>query len=495
MGMDSIRQKLAELQIEKRAFINGRFVTAPHGQTLKKFSSIDGRPLEGLVACQAEDVEAAVLAARAAYASRIWRDRDPAEKKAVLLGLADLMEEHRLELALLDTLETGRSIKNYYEDSIPKAIEALRWFAEGVDKVYDHAIPPRRNAFATITREPLGVVGLITPWNDPLVVSIWKLAPALLMGNSVVFKPAEWSSFSILLVAKLAAQAGIPPGVFNVVPGEGEVAGKALALHPQVDGIFFTGSSQVGKLILQYAGQSNMKKVGLECGGKSPFLISQQCSDLTRAAAVLAKNIFYNQGQICSAPSRLLIHEKIKDAFLERLVEEAARFLPSDPLDMSSEVGRLVSAGQKQRVQEYIAKGIAQGGQIVFGTAHLPEGITCCSPTIFDHVDPHAAIWREEIFGPVLVVRSVASMQEAVTLANDSPYGLAASIWTDDLNEAYHISRLLEAGIVHINCYGDDDNTVPFGGFKQSGLGKDKSLYAFDEYSQLKTIWIHLKDL
>jgi acyl-CoA reductase-like NAD-dependent aldehyde dehydrogenase len=407
------------------------------------------------------------------------------------------MEKNREELALLDTLETGRSFKNMFYDSVPKAIQALRYFAECVDKYYDHAIPPRTHSFATMTREPLGVVGIITPWNDPLVVATWKFAPALLMGNSIVMKPAEQSSFSILRVAKLAQEAGIPDGVLNVVTGFGETAGKALALHKDVAAIFFTGSSEVGKKIMQYAGQSNMKKVGLECGGKSPFIVSKYCHHLGKAASVLAKNIFYNQGQICSAPSRAIIDIEIKDRFIELLKKESAYYIPADPFDVTSEVGCVVSKEQETKIRDYIRMGIESGA-----TMMTPENIermnskACCViPTIFDGVKVDSVIAQEEIFGPVVVVISFNNIHEAISIANDSRFGLAASIWTNDLDEAYQVSRGLRAGIVHVNCYGDDDNTAPFGGVKESGIGKDKSIFAFDEYSYLKTTWMSFNNI
>lgn len=470
---------------------------AVDGDIIRKVSSIDGRNLSGLSSCKEADVNIAVEAAKKSFESKIWLDKLPQEKKEILFQLADLMEQNKEELALLDTVETGRSFKNYYFDSIPKAIQTLRYFAESVDKYYDHTIPPRPNVFATITREPLGVVGLITPWNDPLVVATWKFAPALLMGNSVVIKPAEQSSFSILRVADLAKKAGMPDGVFNVVTGFGETAGKALALHPDVSGIFFTGSSDVGKKILQYAGQSNMKKVGLECGGKSPFIVSKHCKNLHKAAQVLAKNIFYNQGQICSAPSRAIVDNKIKEEFVKFLIEESKKYLPQNPFDINSEVGCIVSEEQQKRVKAYIDKGINSGAKIITPTqCDISEnkGLYIL-PTIFDQVDPQSTIAKEEIFGPVLVIIGVSSIREAISIANNSKYGLAASIWTNDLDEAHQVSRELQAGIVHVNSYGDDDNTVPFGGIKESGIGKDKSIYAFDEYSYIKTTWVHLENL
>lgn len=407
------------------------------------------------------------------------------------------MEQNIEELALLDTLETGRSLKNYYYDSIPKAIEAMRWFANALDKTYDNAISPRKNSFATVTREALGVVGIITPWNDPLVVAFWKLTPALLMGNSVVLKPAEQSSFSILKVAKLAVEAGIPNGVFNVVPGYGDEAGKSLALHNDVRGIFFTGSTFVGKQILQYSGQSNMKKVGLECGGKSPFIVSNKCNNLKEASRVLAKNIFYNQGQICSASSRLVIHKDIKNEFLKLLVKESRKFIPSNPLSLESEVGAVINQEQKNRIEEHISSGLKSGANIIndIKDSYPFENGSYVNPIIFDNVDFNSKIAKDEIFGPVLVVLTVKNIDEAIKVANDSKYGLAASIWTNDYDEAYQVSRLLEAGIIHINSYGDDDESVPFGGIKESGLGKDKSIYAFDEYSNIKTIWMNFNSL
>ncbi len=495
--MQNIEKKLEKLVIEKKAFINGEYVNSIKGRTISKKSSIDGRDISGLSACDSEDIDMAVSIALNTFKKRTWLDIEPIEKKQIILKLANLVEENIEELALLDTLETGRSLKNYYYDSIPKAIESMRWFAEAIDKIYDKSIPPRKDSFATITREPLGVVGLITPWNDPLVVSFWKLVPALLMGNSVVLKPAEQSSFSILKVAKLAIEAGIPPGVFNVVPGYGNEAGKSLALHKDVRGIFFTGSTEVGKLILQYSGQSNMKKVGLECGGKSPFLVSNKCNNLQKAAKVLAKNIFYNQGQICSAPSRLIIDKRVKAEFLELLIKESKKYIPQNPLSLDSEVGAVINEEQKNKIEEYIKIGIESGAKIITDNRKIDpiKGGCYIQPTIFDNVNINSRIVKEEIFGPILTVIDVNDMKEAIEIANDSNYGLAASIWTNDYDEAYHISRLLEAGIVHINSYGEDDNLAPFGGVKESGIGKDKSIYAFDEYSELKTIWMNYTKL
>jgi len=493
----SIKEKVDQLVIEKRAFIDGNYTQAVDGDTIKKSSSADGRDLSGISSCKQEDVNAAVRAAKQSFESKIWLNKSPREKKEILFKLADLIEENREELSLLDTLETGRCYKNFYNDSLEKAIGVVRYFAESIDKYYDHVIPARSDVFATITKEPCGVVGLITPWNDPLVVSTWKFIPALIMGNSVVLKPAEQSSFSILKVAGLAQQAGIPDGVFNVVPGLGKLAGKALALHKDVAGIFFTGSSEIGKQIMQYAGQSNMKRVGLECGGKSSFIVSKHCTNLPEAAKVLAKNIFYNQGQICSAPSRLIIDKSVKKEFIGLLINEREKYIPGDPFDADSDVGCLINFEQKDRVNQYIEKGEQSGAKIINRLNDENLTPTGCSvaPVIFDEVDPDSPIAQEEIFGPVLAVIDFDSINEAVNIANNSKYGLAASIWTNDFDEAHQVSRSLQAGIVHVNSYGDDDNSVPFGGVKESGIGKDKSIYAFDEYSNTKTTWMKLNTL
>ena len=483
-------ERLKTLHINTEAFIAGNFVKTKH--YIEKISSFSQKPLPKISACDEYDINKAVEVALRAYKMGVWRDLPPAVKKQRLLKLAELMERYRDELAILDSYETSRSYKNYYYDSIPKAIEALRYFAESVDKYYDRCIPPRKNEFAIITRVPLGVVGLITPWNDPLVVSVWKFAPALLMGNSVIIKPAEQSSLSILKVALLAKEADIPDGVFNVCPGFGHIAGKALALHNDVSGVFFTGSTKIGKEILKYSGLSNMKKVELECGGKSPFIISKHCKNLKETTMILAKNIFYNQGQICSAPSRVIIDKEILKPFLKILKEESKKYIPKNPYSLESEVGCIVSNEQFNKVLDYINVAKKEGADIFQSKCEIKKGVCAIAPTIITNISLKSKIWIEEIFGPVVCVVSVNDIKEAIDIANDTSYGLSAAIFSTDISEIYQASLSLEAGLVHINSYGDDDNQAPFGGFKQSGLGKDKSIFAFDEYSQIKTIWMKI---
>lgn len=495
---NSIITKINNLEIQKKSFINGKFVSSISGNIISKVSSADLRDLSGLSDSDENDVNNAVQIAKKRFEQKVWVDKDPSEKKEILLKLACLMEENREELALLDTLETGRSFKNYFYDSIPKAIESLRYFAESIDKIYDYSIPPRKKSFSVVTREPMGVVGLITPWNDPLVVSVWKFAPALLMGNSVVIKPAEESSFSILKVAELSKEAGIPDGIFNVITGSGEKAGKYLSLHNDVRGIFFTGSSATGKLILQYSGQSNMKKIGLECGGKSPFIITENCKNIEESVKTLAKNIFYNQGQICSAPSRLIVNKNLKSKVLEILFNEMEKYSPDNPFFIDTEVGCIVNKTQKDKVENYIKDGMNSSSDFYQAKPSLwfsSGDRIAVLPTVFYNIKNSPLILKEEVFGPVLTVIDFAKNEEALEIANNTNYGLAASVWTDNMNEAYFFARELQAGIVHINSYGDDDNSVPFGGFKESGIGKDKSLFAFDDYSNLKTTWIKFNNI
>lgn len=490
-----VEKIISELRIETRPSINGKFTDVYNGNPIAKVSSYDGRKLPEIADCANEYVDAAVNAALASYGSGIWKNLHPSGKKKVLLKLADLMEENRTELAALDALETGRAFRNYYWDSLPKAIEAIRFYAENVDKYYDHALTPRTDSFSVMVKMPLGVVGIITPWNDPLVVSAWKFAPALLMGNSVVMKPAEQSSYSILKVAELAKRAGIPDGVFNVVTGYGETVGKRLAMHKDVRGIFFTGSSAVGKLILQYSGLSNMKKVGLECGGKSPFIVSSKYADLPNAAKVLAENMFYNQGQICSAPSRVIVERAIKQPFLSLLREELDKYAPGNPFDMANNVGCMVSHEQYDKVCSYISKAKQSGATVIQAEKKnpLPDSACAVLPTVITDVDNKSVFAREEIFGPVVVVLEAEDMPQAVQMANDTEYGLAGAVFTDDYNEAFYVSNALEAGLVHINSYGEDETCTPFGGVKQSGMGKDRSVFAFDEYTQTKTVWMKFR--
>ncbi|MGN0495451.1 MAG: aldehyde dehydrogenase family protein [Lachnospiraceae bacterium] len=486
---------ISNYRIENHPFVNGQYIDPDSHNFIKKISSVTGESLPDLYACNSQDVDHAVKIAKKSYDDGVWSRIEPKERKEVMLKLADLMEEHALELATLDTYETGRAFRNYVYDSIPKAIEAIRYFAEAVDKLYDKAITPREESFCVVVREPLGVVGIITPWNDPLVVASWKFAPALLMGNSVVIKPAEQSSLSLLRVAALAKEAGVPDGVFNVITGYGEEAGKTLALHQDVNGIFFTGSSEVGKLLFQYAGQSNMKKVALECGGKGPYIVTKNFSDVKLAAETLAQNMFYNQGQICSAPSKVIVHSSIKDQFIEYLQSAANDYVPGNPYNIENNVGCVVSQKQYDRVLTYIEQGKKETTSYYVAESRKDIQENACGiyPAIFWDLPKDSKLLSDEIFGPVVCIQTYDTIDEAIAMANDTRYGLAGAVWTENINEAYYVAKQVKTGLFHVNSYGEDDNCSPFGGFKESGNGKDKSIFAFDEYSELKSVWLKMR--
>ena len=477
-----------------RALIGGQRVAARDGQTFDCISPVDGRVIAQVARCGAADIDVAVQAARAAFESKRWAAQPPAQRKRVLIKLAELLLAHRDELALTECLDMGKPLRFARSVDVAGAANCIRWYGEAVDKVYDEIAPTPADSLALITREPLGVVGVIVPWNYPLLMAAWKIAPALAVGNSVVLKPSEKSPLTALRLAELALEAGIPPGVFSVVPGHGAEAGSPLALHMDVDGIAFTGSTRVGKQIHVMAGQSNLKRAWTELGGKSPNIVFADCPDLDRAVEAAVNNVFFNQGESCNAPSRLFVEESIKDALLEKALALVPKYQPGDPLAPGTLMGAVVDRIQLDTVLGHIESGREQGARLLTGGAAVEPVAGGCyvQPTIFDGVTNDMKIAREEIFGPVLSVLSFSDAAEAVRQANDSLYGLQAAVWTRDLNKAHGVARALRAGTVHVNQYNDDDITVPFGGFRQSGIGRDKSLHAFDKYTELKTTWIRI---
>jgi gamma-glutamyl-gamma-aminobutyraldehyde dehydrogenase len=483
------------LNIENRLFINGRYQQAAEGETFTLEDPAAQRELTQVARASSADIDLAVSAAREVFERGDWSRAAPAQRKATLLQLAALMEQHHEELALLETLDTGKPILHSLRDDVPGAIRCLRWYAEAVDKVYGEIAPTGGDALALIEREPIGVVGAIVPWNFPLLLACWKLGPALATGNSVILKPSEKSPLSAIYLGKLAKQAGLPDGVLNILPGYGQDAGKALALHNDVDALTFTGSTQVAKQLMIYAGQSNMKRVWLEAGGKSANIIFADCPDLDKAAQGAAAGIFYNQGQVCIAGTRLLVEESIQQEFLQALRKHAAAFVPGDPLDPTTVMGTLIDQAHCEKVAGYIEQGLSQGARDRQGTAQHPRSghAGYLGPTILTQVDNAMSVARDEIFGPVLAVTSFNGEQQALQLANDSEYGLGAAVWTRDLSRAHRMARQLKAGSVFVNNYNDGDMTVPFGGYKQSGNGRDKSLHALDKFTELKTTWISLE--
>ncbi|HBM2977262.1 TPA: aldehyde dehydrogenase PuuC [Klebsiella michiganensis] len=485
------QEKANNIAIETRLFINGEYSAAADNSVFATVDPTAQQTLAEVARGKKADVDRAVQAARGVFDRGDWSQASPAQRKAVLHKFADLMEAHREELALLETLDTGKPIRHSLRDDVPGAARAIRWYAEAIDKVYGEVAPTGGNELAMIVREPIGVIAAVVPWNFPLLLACWKLGPALASGNSVVLKPSEKSPLTALRLAGLAKQAGLPDGVFNVVSGFGHETGQALAQHHDVEVITFTGSTRTGKQLLKDAGDSNMKRVWLEAGGKSANIVFADCPDLQKAVNATAGGIFYNQGQVCIAGTRLLLEESIADRFLDLLKEQAKGWQPGNPLDPNTTMGMLIDNSHADSVHSFIRAGEAHSTLLLDGRKNpWPAAV---GPTIFVDVDPASALSQEEIFGPVLVVTRFKTEQQALALANDSRYGLGAAVWTRDLSRAHRVSRRLKAGSVFVNNYNDGDMTVPFGGYKQSGNGRDKSLHALEKFTELKTIWIALE--
>ena len=484
-----------QLKFNTKAFIGGHFVEAQDESTFACINPANKQHIADITRCGEHEVEQAVRCARTVFELGEWSRFSPSKRKKILLRLAQLIEENSDELALLDTLDMGKPIAETTGFDLPATIDVIRWTAESIDKVYGDIAPTGEEALALISREPIGVVAAIVPWNYPLMMAVWKIAPALAMGNSVLLKPSEKSSLSAIRLAELVQEAGIPDGVFNVLPGEGHITGKALALHNDIDVLAFTGSTSVGKQLLVYAGQSNMKRVWLETGGKSPVIVFADCADLQAAAAGVALGIFNNQGETCIATSRLLLEESIRDEFLALLKVEAAHYVPSDPLDPATVIGPLVDESHDRCVQQFIRSGLDEGASLLLDqTPDNPDGYYQ-SPTIFCDTNADMSIVRDEIFGPVLAVDTFSDWQQAIDKANDSDYGLGAGVWTNNINKAHQSSRALNAGMVWINNWAGGNSATPFGGIKQSGNGRDKSLHALEKYSELKSVWVALQSV
>jgi gamma-glutamyl-gamma-aminobutyraldehyde dehydrogenase len=478
----------------RRHFIHGAWVDGLEGATIDVISPIDGKCFTTLQDGSALDIDAAVTSARAAYESGSWSSLAPAERKAVLFKLSALIEKHALELAVLGVRENGTEISMALKAEAGSAAATFRWYGEAIDKVYGDIAATPCNILGLIHREPVGVIGAIVPWNFPLMIGAWKIAPAIAAGNSVVVKPPESASLSLLRLAELAAEAGLPDGVLNVVTGRGATCGRALALHMDVDVLAFTGSGAVGRQLLEYAAQSNLKRVYLELGGKSPNVIFADAPDLDVAAQVSAQGIFRNSGQVCIAGSRLLVERSIHDEFVTKLVEATARMKLGDPLSLDTDIGAMSSRAQLSKALHHVETAIADGARLICGgrPAMVESGGSYMEPTIFADVATASSLAQNEVFGPVLAVIPFDDEDDAVRIANATAYGLASAVWTANLSRAHRMVRAIRAGVVHVNTYGGADLTVPLGGFRQSGFGRDKSLHAFDAYTNLKTAWISL---
>jgi len=482
----------ADLSPATTAFVDGGFRPARSGKTFPSINPATGETLADVAANAAEDVDYAVEKAREAFDDGRWRTLHPAERKDVLIRLCKLITRNRRELAVLECLDSGKPIRDCELIDIPETIQTIKWHAEAIDKIYDQTAPAGDNALAIVAREPVGVVAAILPWNFPLLMMAWKIAPALAAGCSVIVKPAEQTSLSALRLAELAMEAGVPRGVLNVLPGFGPDVGEPLGRHKNVDMVTFTGSTETGRLFLKFSAESNLKKVVLECGGKNPCIVLEDAEDLDVVASHVVNAAFWNMGENCSANSRLIVHKTIKDDLLQRIVARVRDWRTGDPLDPANHLGALIDQDHFGKVCSYLEKGPLEGQVVLGGTSR--DGVFV-EPTIIDNVSPDGAIAREEIFGPVLSVISVANADEAIAIANDTDYGLAASIFSANGKRAIRAARAIRAGTVTVNCYGEGDISTPFGGFKQSGFGgRDNSLHAHDQYTELKTIWIDLSD-
>nr|WP_319948200.1 aldehyde dehydrogenase [uncultured Shimia sp.] len=488
------KARAEQISLRNQAFIDGKFVDAVSRKTFDSINPATGEVLTRVSECDAADIDLAVEAGRRAFDDGRWSRMAPGDRKAVMLKLADLIRANLEEMALLDSLDMGKLVTDAITVDAPGSAHFFQWYAEAIDKIYDEVAPTGPGDLALVSRVPLGVVGAVTPWNFPLDMATWKGAAALAAGNSVVLKPAEQSPLSALRLAELAAEAGIPDGVFNVVPGYGVTAGKALGLHMDVDCLAFTGSTGIGKMFMQYSGQSNLKQIWPETGGKSPNLIFADCEDLDAAADMAAFGIFFNQGEVCSANSRLYVERSIKDAFVEKMIERAQAMQPGDPLDPASKMGAIVDGKQTDGIMRFIDEGKKSANLVAGGERVSVNGKGCfVQPTVFDGVTHDNPLARDEIFGPVLSIIPFDSEEEAVTMANDSIYGLAASVWTDNLNRACRVADRLYAGTVSVNTVDALSAQTPFGGMKQSGFGRDLSLHSLEKYTALKTTWIKYK--
>jgi len=487
--------KADQVALEGRHFIDGDFTAGAGGAVFAKHNPATGASLAEVARGNHRDVERAVASCRRAFRAGVWSRIAPRDRMNVLYRYARLLEDHADDFALLDVLDVGKPIKDMLEADIPMSVECVQYFAETIDKLEGQVTNTASDALHYILRQPLGVVGCIVPWNYPLMMAAWKIAPALAAGNTVVLKPAEQSPFSGGLMARLFVEAGGPPGVLNVVQGYGEEAGEALALHDDVDKIAFTGSVEIGKQMMIYSGRSNMKRVTTECGGKTPQIIMADHDNLDTAVQYAVDGIFANQGEVCNAGSRLLVQETIQDAFIERFERKAREtYVPGDPLNPATTLGSLVNPDQQKRVLDYIDIGRNEGASLRFGGG-VPESLKAgayVEPTLFTGVTNDMRIAREEIFGPVGSVIPFKDVGDAVRIANDTIYGLAAGIWTNDLTTAHTMARDVEAGVIWVNCFDHGDMTMPWGGYKQSGFGRDKCFETMLHHTQSKAVWINL---
>lgn len=483
-----------QINFPTNAWIDGSYTPAINGGTLATINPATGQEIAQISACDAADVDVAVAKARQAFEAGVWSKLHPSERKQVMIKFVKLIKRNQQELAVMEALESGKPIKDCVSIDVPETIDCIQWHAEAIDKIYDQISPSGDAALGMIVREPIGVVACVLPWNFPMLMAAWKLGPALAAGNSVILKPAEQTSMSCLRLAQLAHEAGVPAGVINVLPGLGETCGQSLGLHNDIDAVSFTGSTEVGRLFLQYSAQSNLKRVVLECGGKNPCIVLDDAERLDEVAEHVVNAVFWNMGENCSSNSRLIVHSAIKQQLMVKVLEKTRDWITGDPMDPRNALGAMISQEHFDKVMQYIGGAKQQGAELILGgkAIELNNGLFI-EPTIFDQVTSDMTIAQEEVFGPVLAVMTVNSAAEAVALANNTCYGLAASVFTSNARRAHNVARAIKAGTVSVNCYSEGDMSTPFGGYKSSGFGgRDNSLMAHDQYTETKTIWMDL---
>jgi 4-(gamma-glutamylamino)butanal dehydrogenase len=480
------------LKLPTRSFVNGDYRGATGGRTFRTINPATGEVLAEIEACSGEDLDAIIANARATFESGVWSRKHPSERKAVLLRFAQVIRDNLHELAVMESLDTGKPITDCLTVDVPYTADTIAWHAEAQDKLFSRVAPTDDSTLGLIVREALGVVGLVLPWNFPLLMAAWKLGPALATGNSVVLKPSQMTTLTALRLAELAIEAGVPAGVFNVVTGSREI-GEGLGLHNDVRVISFTGSTAVGRKLLDYSQRSNLKRIVLELGGKNPAVVLADAPDLDFVAQQQAFSILTNIGQNCASNSRLIVHKAVKEELTEKIVKAARAWRLGDPLDPQTQIGPVIGETHFNSIMSYVETGRAEGATVALGGKSLDRSGYFVEPTIFDNVTQSMTVYREEIFGPVLTIIEARDDEHAIELANDTEYGLTASLYTQDLGKAHSLSRRLNAGTVSVNCYSEGDFSTPFGGFKQSGFGgRDNGIEAHEQYTEVKTVWMNL---
>ena len=476
-----------------QAFIDGKFCDAADGQKFETINPATGQVLASVAHCKAVDVDRAVAAARRVFNAGTWSRAEPELRKEVLLKVASLVRKHTPELAVLESLDTGKTINDCMDEIGGEVVNFFQWYAELADKSFGKIAPTGPSALALIVKEPAGVAGAVLPWNFPLLMATWKIAPSLSVGCSAVIKPAEQTPLSTIRLAELMREAGVPDGVINIVPGYGETAGQAIGMHNDIDTVSFTGSSEVGRMFMRYSGDSNLKSVGLEMGGKSPFIVLEDAVLDDELIEHSAMSAFWNGGQNCSANMRQLIAEPLVDEFTGLILERVKAFKLGDPLDPATDIGSMITKDHKEMVMNYIQSGVDEGANMLVGGESDVPGYFI-KPTVFENITPEMKISREEIFGPVLGIMPVKNAEEALRIASDTDYGLHATVFTQNIDQALHMARSLPCGTVSVNGFSEGDIKTPFGGYKQSGsLARDNGTEAIEQYLQTKTIWVQTK--